>query len=416
MIKRKATVLIISVMLTTLIFTACAPKKTDIESVTATPSATPNETELAPSGDIVDLDGHSETPSPSGAGNGDIPATTPAATAKNTAQTGSSDIQTTDIPMPTVSNANMAKYTYDALSKDIAALSAKYSIESEVIGKTKYSRDIFCIKLGNESAKNKILLIAGACGSEYGNSLLMMKQIETYLTDTSRKYAGMTYDEILGKCRIYFVPMLNLDGIEININGTSNFDASLQSLVDSSVKAGYISDTSGWEANSDGIDVSINFGRGTVTSDIIRNIPCSSGYCGAPFASAEAAAIRELCATEGFKTVAVYDGNGELIDWSFGQIKSNSISRQLAEKLASLTGYTVLSNGPDKDMCISVNAPQWFISEYDLPAFTVMTGISANGSISPADAWNKLALVPILLASESDFSISSDTEIVDIDD
>ncbi len=399
----------------TVLLVSCAPKNVVTDTPSPSPtslSPSPAKEELAPAGDIVDIEGKTSVPTASASETYNTPGNTPASTDSS----GKPNTGNTPVPTATTSYENVVKYTYDSLSADIKALSAKYNIEAEVIGKTKFSRDIFCVKLGSRTAENKILLIAGVRGSEYGNSLLMMKQIETYLTDTSKVYSGMTYDEILKKCRIYFVPMLNPDGVELNINGADGFDPSVHTLVESSISSGYMTDRSGWDANADGIDVSINFGRGTVTSDVIRNTPCCSGYCGTPFTSSEASAIRTLCQNEKFKISLIYSGNGGLIDWSFGQSKSMYVSRQLADKLALLTGYTALSNGLDKDMCISVNAAQWFISEYDLPAFSLMTGISVSGGCSPKSEWSKLALAPIALASESGFNLNGDTEIVDIDD
>lgn len=314
--------------------------------------------------------------------------------------------------MPEVTSApgkTYYNYTYEDMIKNGNSLVQKYgnSIKKEVIGTTLFGRDIVSFRVGNDGASRKMLVVAGVNGSEHDNALVLMKQIETYLADTTGTFRGKKYAEILDKCQIYFVPMLNPDGIEISINGLASVPSQYRSTVEQIAKYsadnGLMSagDYSMWNANGQGIDVSINFGTGTVISKTLSEQPSSKNYPGTEFASNEAQAIKNLCKKVSFETATVYAGTGNLIDWSFGQVTSAQVSSDLAAGLAANTGFTVISNGPTYDFCISVNLAQWFIFEFDRPAFSVlMGGITPYSKNDVQSIWKAVSTAPLFLADD----------------
>ena len=159
----------------------------EVPTPTAAPTPTPYREILQPNGDIVPLtDDGSELTIDDGQ-----------ATATSTATSKPGTSATAGTATATPSNAAHAntEYGYELLKQNAASLAAKYPdrLTRMTIGTTAFGREIVCLRVGNEQAEHKILLLAGVRGGEYGMSLVMMKQIETYLTDTT---------SLFNRCRI----------------------------------------------------------------------------------------------------------------------------------------------------------------------------------------------------------------------
>ncbi len=344
---------------------------------------------VAPDGDVVPFDKEVIiSPNPNAT-------PTPLSTADATATATPSNVKT------------QIEYDFDTFIANANTLKNKFSANLAVttIGTSEFGREIVCLQLGSANAKNKILMVAGVKGSEYGSSLIMMKQIETYLTNYKATYNKKTYEDIFNSCCIYFVPMLNPDGVELSIKSLESVPADKQAgvkaIFDASAKAGLISsDYTHWEANGTGIDVSINFGAGTVSSANIQTVPSSKNYPGEAFASKEAAAIKNLCEQNEFLLATVYSGSGNFVDWSFGQ--ENDVVPQIYANLTSKqTGYTKLSNGPTPAECLSVSLSQWFISAYNKAGMTLMVGSGDSTPYTLDDLnkmWDSLSVLPLELA------------------
>ncbi len=314
--------------------------------------------------------------------------------------------------------ATYYNYTYEKMLQNGNALVEKYGIQKEVIGTTLFGRDIVCFKVGNDNASRKMLVVSGVNGSEHDNALVMMKQIETYLADTASTFHGRKYAEIFNVCQVYFVPMLNPDGIELSINGLASvpeqYRQSVEQIAKYSAENGLMkeNDYSLWNANGQGIDVSINFGNSFIVSSTLSSQPASKNFPGEEFETNEAKAIRDLCHKVNFETATQYAGKGNLVDWSFGQNISAQVSRDLASGLSDNTGFTIISNGPNRDFCITVNLAQWFIYEFDRPGFTVMMGENTPYTKNDVQSmWNALSTAPLFLAAEGNGS--TDYEIID---
>ena len=310
-----------------------------------------------------------------------------------------------------VSN-DQAGYGYDTFKSNVAALCKKYPslLKSVAFGKSAFGRDLLSIVLGNENSSNKVVIVGGMGGSEYGISILLTKQIETYCARSNDKYRGAAYRDIFANCAIYFVPMLNPDGVEININGLASVPEKSKNFVkeiyDYSVSAKLLNSALGfknWNSNGQGVDLNKNFGIGTVASQKIQSRSASSGYPSIGTADQpETKALCEYIKKSSFSSMLVYAGTGNLIDWYFGQNACLQESVNISSDIAALSGYTVLSNGQSKANCAYVSLMGWFLSEFDRPAFNVSVGNrEENTAMTQADitnAWSANSVLPLHLA------------------
>lgn len=310
------------------------------------------------------------------------------------------------VPAGDIVSLKDTTYGYEVFRRQAEQLKEKYTdiVSLYSIGQSVYGREILCLVLGNAQAENKLLLAGAIRGTQYWTTQLLMKQIETYCENLSEAYEGVSYREIFQNCAVYFVPMVNPDGVEICFNGLKSvpqtYQAQIEEIYEYSLQVGLLTKETGykhWKANGQGIDIGINFGVGTVESAAIQKQAASENYPGEPLCTPEAAAIAQLCEEQNFSAAAVYTEEGNLIDWAFGQKESFKESERYADALAELTGYTKIANGPTPEVCTSVSLTGWFISQFDKPAFAILMGKNSE-QLSLSKIWSENCLVPILLA------------------
>ena len=87
-------------------------------------------------------------------------------------------------------------YTYPMLLEDLAVLEVAFGEHFfyESIGQSVDGREIFACVVGNPAAPKKIMITGGIHGREYLSSLLVMMQIEHYLTEyDTGEHNGLSY-------------------------------------------------------------------------------------------------------------------------------------------------------------------------------------------------------------------------------
>ena len=295
-------------------------------------------------------------------------------------------------------------YSYEEFCRQTEKLEETYALSVFSIGTSVFGREIPCLVLGDIHAEKKLLIIGGLDGTQAWSTRLLMKQLETYCVKKAEMYETVSFGELFESCAVYFVPMVNPDGIELCAGGLasvpSEYKTQVQQIREYSVSVGLLEENAGyeaWQANGAGIDLSINFGIGTVASAQIQKQAASDNYPGEPFSAPEAAALVHLCEEQNFFSAAVYTGPGGLVDWFFGQKDSLALAEYCADELAALTGYRKIANGPAPDVCTAVSFSNWFISRFDRPAFTLLMG-EENMQLSLPRLWKQSCLVPPLLA------------------
>ena len=127
-------------------------------------------------------------------------------------------------------NASLAKivqtnkpYSYEIMKQDIVSIDKKYKVvKVKKIGKTHFGRTIYGIKLGK--GKQNIVLIGAHHGREWITSMLLMKKLEGYANayENQTNFGSLSTD-ILDDVSIWFIPMLNPDGVTIQQNDLNQF-------------------------------------------------------------------------------------------------------------------------------------------------------------------------------------------------
>ena len=139
------------------------------------------------------------------------------------------------LPLPGETNAaakaivNPNKtYTYTQMGKDIAALKKAYPdlVQVKVIGTSEYGRKIYAVGLGKGSAN--VFINGSHHAREWLTTTLNMYMIEKYAAayKGNQKISGYNAKSLLNSSTIWFVPMVNPDGVTLQQQGLKAFPKS----------------------------------------------------------------------------------------------------------------------------------------------------------------------------------------------
>ena len=289
-------------------------------------------------------------------------------------------------PNGAIVDCSEREYSYAELQADLTALAeahpTRFSYRS--FGKSVAGRELYVGILGNPNAKKQVLVSAGLHGREYLTPLLVMKQLEFYLTyyDVGH-YDGIPYATLFDEVCFYVIPMNNPDGIMLSQEGISSLtDPDLRKTVESiyysDLSAGLTSQTNinkylqYWKANARGVDLNRNFDA-LWEKYYNYSLPSFAQYKG-PSAASEPETQATAALTESLSNPAAVlciHSQGEVIYWNCGQESSLAdATLKFVEALSDRTGYEIITER-NNDASFS----DWCALKKDLIAVTLETGL-----------------------------------------
>lgn len=223
-----------------------------------------------------------------------------------------------------------------------------------------------------------------------------MKQIEEYLKSYFITFNEFDIKKILSVTSIYFIPMLNPDGVQLSQYGLNSIqDPGLKTkLYQMNNKS---SNFKRWKANARGVDLNRNFNSGW--NSMAPTKPSPEKYKGsAPETEAESIAIIKFIKLYKFDALISYHSTGSILYWYDKQTGAD-FKRDLviAETLSSITKYTIVK--PSKD-CLEGGLKDWYILTFKKPGFTIEIGDAAQCPISISEfphIWDENKIVPLAL-------------------
>ncbi len=268
-------------------------------------------------------------------------------------------------------------FDHAAMVEELKSLADEFScLELRYLGSSIRERSIPLLALGN--GPRRVLYVGAHHGMEWITSALLCKLIRE-LCQTVRDQKpvfGILPACLCSAYTIFFVPMLNPDGVEYQIHGIDETDPLYERVIRMNNGS---TDLSRWQANARGVDLNHNYHAGFWE---YRRIAAEQGiddgaptrYCGEcpesePEVSLLCDMIRFFAPWQGIMTLHT---QGEEIYLS---PHATLRTRQSAARLSRLTGYRVLhatglaSYGGLSDWCAEV---------MQIPAFTVECGKGCN--------------------------------------
>ena len=276
-------------------------------------------------------------------------------------------------------NLSQTEITYTKMLTYITSLSSQYPIfKLSTIGRSVLGNEIPAVKVGE--GEHKILYVATHHSLERITSSLLLKfmsELAVFFDEKTKEY-NIDSGYIYRSRTLYFVPMLNPDGVELAVNGLQRDNVIYDRLIQLNPGA----DFSHWQANARGIDLNHNYNcdfdlyREYANSEGI-NMPCKSKYPGnAPESEPEISSLTAFInALQPIDYIYSFHTQGEEIYGSYrGKYPDNA--KEVGKVLSRLSGYE-LKTPNEKSACYS-GLLEWYISTYNLPAYTIECGRGEN--------------------------------------
>lgn len=291
-------------------------------------------------------------------------------------------------------------YKYEDMLLDIGYLKVKYPdiIKIETVGYSEWGFPIWSIILG-KGAK-KVMINGAHHAREYATTSVLMKMVNYYAqlydNDESVEPYGRVRD-ILNQVSIYFIPVVNPDGVRIAQNDLKYISREKIEQLQSMLLPG--ATFANWKANGNGVDLNSNYPARWKKSIFTYSYQNSSGRY--PAEAKEVQALMEYTKKNDFLSTISYHCAGEVIYWYFYQNKNNmERDLKLSQQLSAITGYSLLP------IAIQIRShsgyKDWYIQEFKRPAWTIEIGKTVNeqplSKEEMLDAWDKNKYVGLWLA------------------
>lgn len=258
-------------------------------------------------------------------------------------------------------------YSYNQMVKDINSLKEMYPgiISTKVIGKSVDGRDLWAVKLGRGNVE--VFFNGSHHAREHITTNLIMEQIDTYAQSyvQNTKVNGFNAKDILNKTSIWFVPMVNPDGVTLVQQGyQSAKNPQLVLMINN-----YSKDFSAWKANIRGVDLNRQYPANWNYIKSDPGKPSSYNYKGPrPLSEPEAAALVRFTNEHQFKTAVAYHSSGEVLYWNYKQDSYRyNRDKVIALMINRKTGYRLINPGSNPS---GGGYTDWFIMQHRKPGFT----------------------------------------------
>lgn len=268
-------------------------------------------------------------------------------------------------------------YTYEVLTEDLVELVEKYPqlITYKSLTTTTYGRKIWAIKLGH--GDTTILLNGAHHAREWMTSAVLMKMLETYAEayNGKQKIDGQP-SNILNDVTIWFVPMVNPDGVTLQQFGRYAFPAYTHQ--------GFIEMNDGstnfrrWKANIHGIDLNRQYPANWENLEGVSKKPSYQFYKGKePLEADEVKALVNFTYEVEPEIAVSYHSSGNVLFWGYhlwGLTHTTDYTKDfynIAEKIEELTTYKL--EHPESYQQ-GGGYTDWFVEEFEKPGLTVEIG------------------------------------------
>lgn len=256
----------------------------------------------------------------------------------------------------------------------LEALTTKCNLKTGSIGLSVMGRRLHFAKIGQ--GERCVLISAGHHANEWIGTQVLMRFLQELCEG---KVLGVCSEEILNSATLFFVPLVNPDGVE---------------LAQGHLKSGYAYDKAreiaaefpqlpfpeGWKANIHGVDLNLQYPAGW---EIARQIKAEKGYFKpaprdfvgfGPLEEPESRALAEFTRQLMPDTVIALHSQGEVIYWKYGDCEPQG-SGELGKLMSMASGYT-LEETPFESG--HAGYKDWFIEEFNRPGYTIELGLGEN--------------------------------------
>ncbi|MFJ7639509.1 M14 family zinc carboxypeptidase [Peribacillus sp. NPDC097225] len=291
-------------------------------------------------------------------------------------------------------------YSYANMQKDIKKLEKAYPglIKQEIIGKSEYGRNIYAVSLGK--GESTVFLNGSHHAREWITTNLNMNMIDKYALAYKNNTGvnGYNVKKLLNDTTIWFVPMVNPDGVTLQQSGLKSFAAKDHAKI---IKMnGGSKNFKRWKANGKGVDLNRQYSPNWKNLGGPKS-PSYKNYNGPKVAAAsETKAILSFVDKIDPEIAISYHSSGQIIFWKYQQTGSRyTQDAHYASKLSKITGYSLV-----KSKSFGGGFSDWFSTVEKKPAFTIEVSPAVGETHVPlrnyAKIWSQNASIGLYTAQE----------------
>jgi g-D-glutamyl-meso-diaminopimelate peptidase len=294
-------------------------------------------------------------------------------------------------------------YTHEQLVHDLFELKKRYPslLTLKSIGISSFGKEIWAGKIG--SGKENIVIVGAHHGREWLTSNLLMNMMEEYIVAYEKRRPLFGYEtSILDVISIWFVPMLNPDGVTIQQKGIEWLPFSLQQLL-IEMNENQL-DFSRWKANGLGIDLNRQYPAGWGKLKGTSTYNSYQLYKGEyPLQAPEARALVNFTYQINPLIAVSYHSSGRVLYWYY-QNNPFVFLRDLclAEKFSNLTGYNLADPPTSAE---GGGYTDWFITKFQRPALTPEISYEVKDTNPPLsvfpEEWERNKAAGLMIATEA---------------
>lgn len=287
----------------------------------------------------------------------------------------------------------LMEYGPSDLERDIKYLRKYFSemVSVQKIGYSVMGKPIYALVIGKG---NKEVFYSGGW---HANEWMTSKFLVTFVKELVQYYqANLSFfhyelGKIFKDIKLYIVPMVNPDGIELVQQGIYETHPHFHSVVRLNKGTKRFDH---WSSNIRGVDLNHQWPAGwDIEAKESPQVPWSRHYSGpAPLTEPEAKAVYHFTERHNFSYVLAFHSQGQVIYWGYKNLEPQK-SKEMVTRLSHVSSYeavrTADSDGGYKD---------WFIQETGRPGFTIEVGSGTNPL--PFSAFSEIWSNNILLALE----------------
>ncbi|WEG18300.1 M14 family metallopeptidase [Alkalihalophilus pseudofirmus] len=260
----------------------------------------------------------------------------------------------------------------------------------EVIGYSVMKKPIYAIVIG--SGKKSIFYSAGWHANEWHTTKFLVQFLKECLAagHKNKKMYGYDVAKWLKEVKLFAVPLVNPDGIELVMQGIYDKHPHYDEVL--KINKG-MTRFEHWSSNIRGVDLNHQWPAGWEReADESPQMPWSRHYSGtAPLTEPEAKAVHRLTLRNTFSYVLAFHSQGQVIYWGYRGYEPKE-SEDMVKRLSLASSYTPVhtadSDGGYKD---------WFIQETGRPGFTIEVGVGVNplSNHSYAEIWSNAVMLAL---------------------
>lgn len=293
-------------------------------------------------------------------------------------------------------------YTYSNMKSDINKLKKAYPdlVDSKVIGTTEFGRNIYAVSLGK--GDSTVFLNGSHHAREWITTNVNMNMIDkyAYAYKKNTKINGYKVRTVLNNTTIWFVPMVNPDGVTLQQSGLKNFPKSAHEKL---IKMNNgTKNFKHWKANGTGVDLNRQYNANWREIKGPKS-PSFKNYKGKTPASAiETKTILSFVQDIDPEMAISYHSSGQILFWNYQQ-SGTRYTRDYgyAKKLRNITGYSLVY---PKSFGGGGGFSDWFSRVENKPAYTIEVAPYAGETNVPIKLfpkiWNENSIIGLYIAQE----------------